>query len=775
MAQKVEQTHDIQTIAHLEERAERVTTAESQEFRKACLSESRSLPLSYLEAIELPSLARHSLGALLYATRDIWEKSTLALSLRVNLRSIIDVTPVNLDGAALAVVFICLELPRERGYIVEHMLTSVEDLRGFDIDTLSPLLRETTSPSRKLIYKALAARRESGQEVFWVEALGNSLQGVRTVALGALADDCLERDRIRPLLLEKLGSGDKRLRQSWVAALASIGVDASCVEALTTALAEEKHPDIQAALEALLAAAGGEVPEPTGDGPSGGELAAHERGAEILSGMRKAKLPTFLKASSLELAPVWRDGTPLSEEELGKLIARFRKEGPNDPINDLTRDVCQGITAESLLELGQNIEAAWLASGAKASHKWALYQLALTVHDEDIDRIGPTLLDLVSSNNWRRAQWYLDVFERIGSRRAKDWIYDTHAYASSGSALQTYATEQLERLIEESGLSHRAYYDQVDMYVRERAREERMSSPELIPGESRFELGGRELVLSMDAEFNLSLKDSTSHEVTRAWPEREPTDDPERYDEARKRFEELELDVRDFVARWREHLEVAMISGRPFSMGYIRQCFLRHPVLARLLETLVFVLEDGRSVRVTQGQVLDHDYDELELPEDVIMRLAHPLEVPEEVRTQWGVHLAECELIQIFPQFTRDIYMRSHESLKDFLSLGKHAVSGMLVAQRLREFGWHNGPVGSGGYYNRSEHLLPGRGIRLFLFHSSLHIQSDEWSDPCLALRLEFGDLRGRRIREEDVSEVVYSEACLLLKRLRDALLGQVD
>lgn len=774
---KVAQTQEITTIEQLQERAEVISNAELEMFRRACLSPNRPLPKSYLASLSLEIFERHTCGPLLYATRDAWENDHGLYRLRGNLIGLIQHAPINLDGAALATVVIVLTLDNSRGIEALAMVNAVSNMHGFDIETLAPLLRETTAPARYRVFDALADKEEPGHEEFWVEALGNSLQKVRTTALAALEKK--NPDIVRPLLLAKLGSGSKKLREGWIEALANAGVDASCVDALTDALEKEKHPDLRASLSALLEGiAGIDLSEVAGVDTSEApedQKPEHVRAAEVLAAMRKSKPPTFLAKELGAIEVSWCDGSQLGEDELHKLIARLRMEGPDEPPNAVTLEVCEGIERASLHNLGNVIEATWLARGAKASHKWALYQLAITGKDEDIDRIGPTLEELASSGSWRRAQWYLDVFERIGTPRARDWIYDAHAYAPGGSALYRHATEILERMIEASTLSHEDYYATIDMYVRERVREEAMSSPELIPGETRLELGARSLVVSMDAEFQLSLINPATHERATSWPSFEDGDDVEAYERSQKAFDNLKQEVEDFVKRWREHLEVAMISGRPFTMGYIRRCFLRHPVLERLLETLVFVLEDGRSVRITQGQVLDHDYDEVDLPDAQVLRLAHPLEVPEQVRHQWGVHLAECELIQIFPQFTRDICMRAHGSLATTLDMQGKTAYGPTLSLALERLGWHNGPVADGGYYSRSEHLLPGRGVRLFLYHSDLHIQSDEWSTSTISLRLDFRDLRNRKIPDDEVSDVVYSEACLLVARLRDAAIGKLD
>ena len=779
MTTKVAQTHDIETIEQLAARAELITLSEREEFRRSCLSSTRTLPKYYLESLSLPVLERYALGPLLYATREAWKEQAGVYRLRSNLITLLEHAQANFDGAALATALLILDLDSSRGMEASSMVNAISDLRGFDIETLAPLLHESTAPTRYRIFDALADAdiKEPGHEGFWVEALGNSLKKVRETALDVLATK--NHDVTRPLLLEKLGSGGKRLRECWLAALEITGVDVSCVEPLGEALEKEKHPDLRASITSLLESIDGVALEDVVEMESAEEaresLPDHVRASEILAQMRKSKLPTFLSRVEDDLDVTWSDGSSLTKEELYKLIARLRMEGPGDPPNPITLEVCQGLEEASFHRLGQLIEEAWLGSGAKASHKWALYQLALTGQDEDIDRIGPTLEELASSGNWRRAQWYLDVFERIGTARARDWIYDAHAYAPGGSALYRHATEILERQVEQSGLSYEDYYANIDMYVRERVREEAMSSPELIPDETRFELGERVLILSMDAEFQLSLTDAVTHERMTSWPTRERSDDPELFQQGWTDFTRLQQEVEDFVQGWREHFEVAMISGRPFSMGYIRRCFLRHPVLERLLETLVFVLEDGRSVRITQGQVLDHDYDEVDLPDEQILRLAHPLEVPEQVLHQWGVHLAECELIQIFPQFTRDICMRSHGELEKALDMQGKTAYGATLSLALERLGWHNGPVADGGYYSRSEHLLPGRGVRLFLYHGDLHIQSDDWSTATISLRLDFRDLRSRKIADSDVSDVVYSEACLLVARLRDAAIGKLD
>ncbi|CAN0522764.1 unnamed protein product, partial [Laminaria digitata] len=145
------------------------------------------------------------------------------------------------------------------------------------------------------------------------------------------------------------------------------------------------------------------------------------------------------------------------------VISRLKKEGPKQPPDVLTRQICEALDAESRAEFGRAIEARWLDTGAKAGQKWSVYQLALTATDEDIERIAPTLEALSSEGSYRRAQWYLDVFERIDSQVARDWIFDICAYGPADGAIQRHAEAQIDRLVSAAGTTRAEFYETLDM------------------------------------------------------------------------------------------------------------------------------------------------------------------------------------------------------------------------------------------------------------------------------------------------------------------------
>ncbi|WP_432053819.1 DUF4132 domain-containing protein [Streptomyces sp. bgisy022] len=136
-------------------------------------------------------------------------------------------------------------------------------------------------------------------------------------------------------------------------------------------------------------------------------------------------------------------------------------------------------------------------------------------------------------------------------------------------------------------------------------------------------------------------------------------DDPELAPAERKRFAALKKEVRTLASDQLRRLETAMVTGRSWTAAEFRELLVEHPLLRHLVRRLVW-LGDGDG-RVTAFRVAEdltfadvHD-DPWALPADATVRLAHPLQLGNELGA-WEHLFADHDILQPFPQLGRPVH-----------------------------------------------------------------------------------------------------------------------
>ncbi|WP_336922338.1 DUF4132 domain-containing protein [Aquipuribacter sp. SD81] len=297
-------------------------------------------------------------------------------------------------------------------------------------------------------------------------------------------------------------------------------------------------------------------------------------------------------------------------------------------------------------------------------------------------------------------------------------------------------------------------------------------------GEQVLSYGERAFTAVLDADLTVRLRTDDGRTV-KALPAPRSSDDAEAAAASKQALAAARKEVKGVLQAQRSRLQQALVSQRTWDADLWAEHVVAHPLVGRLAQGLVWVLEppgpgtagDGAPagagplvVRpLPDGSLTDVDDEDVEVPAGWRVRLAHDAVEGPEVAARWLEHLADYEVTPPFPQLGRPVH-RPEDSDTDAVT----DVRGTLVASSFRlrgratAAGWARGEVGDGATWTEYVRTLPG--WRAELEHSGLVVPEEDHPVALLALRFRAvapdGTVAPTATPLGSVPAVVYSE-CL--------------
>jgi hypothetical protein len=287
----------------------------------------------------------------------------------------------------------------------------------------------------------------------------------------------------------------------------------------------------------------------------------------------------------------------------------------------------------------------WLAAGAPSEDGWALTQLTHFGDDEAVRVLAPLIARWPGENQHHRAVKGLKVLGAIGSEASLRAINQI-AEKARFDAIKAEAWEQMEAVAANLGLTTEQLGDRLvpDFGLREE------SALVLDYGSRQFRVG-----------FDEALKPFV-HDIDgkprKTLPKPGAKDDPLLAEASYKRFAGLRKDLRTVASDQVKRLERAMVHGRTWTFAEFEEHFVCHPLVWHLARRLVWTADPGDgpvAFRLAEDKgCTDVNENELHLPEDAVVRLAHPAILGEQVDA-WAEIFADYEILQPFEQLARSV------------------------------------------------------------------------------------------------------------------------
>lgn len=186
-------------------------------------------------------------------------------------------------------------------------------------------------------------------------------------------------------------------------------------------------------------------------------------------------------------------------------------------------------------------------------------------------------------------------------------------------------------------------------------------------GRMALQYGSRVFTVSLDAALKPVLRNEEGKTVA-ALPAPRQDDDADAIKEAKQQFAACKKEVKQVVDMQTSRLYEAMCAGRRWPAAEWRQYLLRHPVVGRLVQQLVWeeVAVDGAGLEVTRcfrptedGSLIDAGDDDIDLDDAAQVRLAHGALLPAAAAAAWTAHCKDYKLTPLFAQMTHALPTKS--------------------------------------------------------------------------------------------------------------------
>jgi predicted DNA-binding WGR domain protein len=358
----------------------------------------------------------------------------------------------------------------------------------------------------------------------------------------------------------------------------------------------------------------------------------------------------------------------------------------------------EALDRTSLAEFAWAVFEQWQKAGAPSKESWALNALGWFGDDSTVRALSPLVRAWPGESQHARAVAGLDVLADIGTEVALSHL-NSIAEKVPFKGLKTRAQEKVTQIAAELGLSR----DQLSDRLVPRLGLDDAATLVIDYGPRQFTVGFDEqlkpYVLDQDGKRRKDL------------PKPAAKDDQDKAPLEHKRFAALKKDVRTIAADQIRRLERAMVDQRTWSAEEFRTILVAHPLLWHLVRRLVWITGEGLAFRLAEDRTpANADDDEITLPEDATVRVAHPVDLGNSVAV-WGEVFADYEILQPFPQLGRPVHLvPPGEALLGHLKKYCDAPHPIGKVLGLTKKGWVRGEPQDAGVECWMTRPLPGGG-----------------------------------------------------------------
>ena len=185
---------------------------------------------------------------------------------------------------------------------------------------------------------------------------------------------------------------------------------------------------------------------------------------------------------------------------------------------------------------------------------------------------------------------------------------------------------------------------------------------------------------------------------------------------------QMKKQMKTTVASQKMRLEMALSTGRQWTVGAWENLFVKNPVMHQFATGLIWGMYEDRKLVSTFRYMEDGSFntveeEEYEFPAEGKIGLVHPIELTKESLETWKQQLEDYEITQPIEQLDRAVYYLTQEEQKSksLERFGGVLINDLSLGGKLTALGWYRGSVQDAGcfYTYYREDASVGLGVEL--------------------------------------------------------------
>ncbi len=455
-------------------------------------------------------------------------------------------------------------------------------------------------------------------------------------------------------------------------------------ELLRQVLEKEKNAKIRGILENALTG---------GQGAAFGAKALTRE--DLVKEMHKGgKKRTLAWAYGTPFSQVHRKNGEIAQEEYLQAVFLCYSHGEGCGVSKNAAILAEDLEEEELAVYVNELFDKWLEAGGEAKKRWVLYAASIHGGYEIIRKLqhqiqewpqnarGAIASEAVCALALNPLPQALLIVDGI-SRKFKF----KQVKAAAGKALE-FAASQL-------GITREELADRI---VPDLGFDENM--------ERSFDYGERSFKVAITPSLEIEVYDQNGKKL-KNMPSPGKRDDEKKAALAYEEFKQMKKQMKITVSSQKMRLELALSTGREWSVEAWKALFVKNPVMHQFAIGLIWgVYEDRKLISsfryMEDGTFNTKDEEEFTLPKEGKIGLAHPIELAAEAAEAWKQQLEDYEISQPIEQLQRTVYrMTEEEAASQRLErFGGCIVNDLSLGGKLTGLGWYRGSVqDAGGFY----------------------------------------------------------------------------
>ncbi len=386
------------------------------------------------------------------------------------------------------------------------------------------------------------------------------------------------------------------------------------------------------------------------------------------------------------------DGNVASDEFLTACLVAYANE-PIAGVSYLGAILAQKLNVTEFEAYAQQAFYNFMEDGAEAKKKWVIY--FSSIHG------GFEMVNILKSNI---AKWAENSRGAIAGEATK-------ALALNPAPIALLTVDGMSRKYKFKQVKNAAIDAMVFAAQQLKITTDELSDrivPDLGFDESlklNFDYGNRNFDVYLNTALELEVFDQKGKKI-KTLPAVGKTDETEIATAALKQFKELKKQLKATATTQRDRLEMALSDGRKWTKEAYEKLFVKNPIMHQFAIGLVWGIYENNTVTETfrymeDGSFNSAEEDEIELGDNAIIGIVHPLELDETLLNTWREQLSDYEVIQPLLQLERTIYTVPNEikDTKESTEMAGKILSPATLSNKMLSQGWQRGEIMDAGFY----------------------------------------------------------------------------